>query len=359
MKYWLPILFIFISACSNNDPAVINPSTAQPDQVARDLKVSNDSCESPDPDVEIDLDCIEKQLKGDGIGGWVHAAVHDEQMFVFTWRRPGNFFVNIQLPMSSKDPAIIQRLLKLERHDQIILKGEFFKNDAPLKHINVTELKMVKEYTGPSEPYQYDPTLPAEIMNGTSLIAKVHIVANGGAVLVVETGDRVIPVFNPKPELVRDLFRNDKIEIQYRVRIFPQRPSHLELDVLAAEPVRVMEEIAEGHGEEFTMTGALVMFPQSPQIKFNVFALRQEDADGISRNFTIVNFQNIDLFLKIREELQKAWDSAPQSATYDRNKYINRKIQVTVKGVKNLVAPDQANPQIMPEKFEDVEIRFL
>lgn len=355
MKSLFTSLFVlFFIGCSGDRSA-----TLESPEKSTTLKASNDKCESPKPDVEVDLECIENQLKGTGLGGWMHASVQDQQMFVFTWRRPGNFFVNLQFPMSSEDPEILKQILQLKRHDQIVIRGEFFKNEAPLKHINVTELSVVKAYTGPSEDYQYDPDLPNEILNNTSLIAKVHIVANGGAVLVVETGDRVIPVFNSKPDLVRDLFRNDKIEIQYKVRIFPHRPTHLELDVAAALPVRVMEEIAQGHGEEFTISGSLVMFPESPQIKFNVFAVRQEDSDGIRRNFTVVNFQDINLFFKIKDELQKAWDSASQHAQYDRNKYINRRIKVTAKGTKNLVAPDQANPQVVPDKLEDVTIEFL
>lgn len=316
-------------------------------------------CESSDPAQEVDLQCIEEQLKTTGLGGWVHASVQDQLLMVFTWRRPGNFFVNVQLPMASKDPVILQQLSELNRHDQIVIKGEFFKNEAPIKHINVTELKIVKPYQGLSGDYEYDADLPKEIMSQTRMIAKVHIVANGGRVLVVETGDRVFPVFNEKPELVKDLFRNDKIELNYRVRLLPQRPSHLELDTTHAEPVRVIEEIAQGHGQPFTLTGPLVMFPQSPQIKFNVFAIRQEDNDGIRRNYTVVNFSDFELFEKIRMKLQEAWTANEPSATYDRNKFINRKIMVTVKGTKNLVSPVQANPQILPDRIEDIEIEIL
>lgn len=317
-----------------------------------------ESCESSDPNVEIDLSCLEEQLKTTGLGGWVHASVNDQLLMVFTWRKPNNFFVNVQLPMASTDPEMMKKLAALNRHDQIVIKGEFFKNDAPIKHINVSELKIVKAYAGPMEQYEYDPELPKKIMNSTSLIGKVHIVANDGSVLVVETGDRVFPVFNDKPDLARNLYRNDKIELQYTVAISPKRPSHLEVNTFVPNPITVLEEIVEGHDQEIILSGPLVMFPQSPQIKFNVFALRQEDSDGVSRNFTIVNFQDFALFTKIREALQKSWDENLVSAQYDRNKYINRKIWVTVKGKKNVVDPTQANPQILPAAFDDVVIEI-
>jgi hypothetical protein len=314
------------------------------------------TCESSDPNVEIDMQCLETQLKGEGLAGWVHAAVKDQLMLVFTWRRPGNFFVNVQLPMASKDPKIVEQIANLRRHDRILIRGEFFKNEAPIEHINVTELKVLEAYQGPEEDYAYDPALPAEIMNGSSLVGKVHIVANGGRVLVVEVGDRVYPVFNDKPELVAGLFRNDKIAIDYNVQFLPMRPSHLELDTASADPVRVLERIEDGHGTEITLTGPLVMFPESPQIKFNVFALRVEDSDQVQRNFTIVNFADFDLFFAIRDKLQEAWDKHIATMTYDRNKFINRSVMLTVRGTKNVVSPDQANPQIMPASLDDVEI---
>ncbi len=320
---------------------------------------TEETCQSQVPGEEIDMGCIEEQLTTSGLGGWVHASVKDQLLLVFTWRRPGNFFINVQLPMFSKDPVILEKLSQLRRHDQIFIKGEFFKNDAPINHINVTELEVVKAYDGPLDQFEYDPKLPDSITSGNKLIGKVHIVANGGSVVVVEVGDRVFPVFNEKPELARDLYRNDKIELSYNVQFLPQRPSHLSVDTEAPEPIRVLEKIVEGHGEPIVLTGPLVMFPESPQIIFNVFALRTEDQEGVSRNFTIVNFDDFNLFFAIREKLQKVWDEQAATSEYDRNKYINRKIQVTVTGTKSVVSPNQANPQVVPIAIEDVKIEIL
>jgi hypothetical protein len=338
----LLILFVLLSintAWSQHD----NPGTGE-------------LCESSEPNQAIDMQCLEEQLKTTGLGGWVHASVQDQVTLVFTWRRPGDFFTNIQLPMLSEDREIMQQLLQLQRHDQIEIKGEFFENEAPIEHINVTELTVIKAYEGPSEEYEYDPNLMTSILNNDRLIGKVHIVANGGSVLVVELGDRVLPVFNSRPELTNGLYRNDKIELHYQVQYLPMRPNHLIVNPDMDQPVRVIERMVEGHGEPIELTGPLVMFPESPQIRFNIFALRTEDQDLVNRNFTIVNFQDFDLFMAIRQKLQDAWDANILSATYDRNKFINRNIQVTVRGEKNVVSPDQANPQVLPAKIEDVEI---
>ena len=126
-----------------------------------------------------------------------------------------------------------------------------------------------------------------------------------------------------------------------------------------AEPVKVLENIEDGHGSKIILEGPLVMFPKSPQIVFNVFALREEAGDGVTRNFTIINFADFDLFFAIRDKLQKVWDDNVATSEYDRNKYINRKIWLKVTGSKNVVAADQANPQIVPAEIEDVEITIL
>ena len=307
----------------------------------------------------VDMDCIEKQLAGDGLGGWVHAAIDDQLMFVFTWRRPGNFFINIQLPMMTKDHQVFAELKKLRRHDQIIVRGKFFKNDAPNKHINVTQLEVVKAYTGLTEDFNYDPDLPSDIINGTSLVGKIHAVANGGRVLVVEVGDRVYPVFNQLPQLVKDLYRNDKIELRYYVELNPGRPTHLEVNKDVDSPVTVLESIVDGHGSPITLRGPLVMFAKSPQIVHNVYALQTEDTDGVKRNYTLVNFDDIALYHKIRLKLEETWNQSSASMKYDRNKFVNPKVIIEATGTKHVVSPVQANPQILVEDLKDITIQLL
>lgn len=304
---------------------------------------------------KIDLDAIEKQLNNSGLGGWVHSAVKDEKMFVFTWRQPGNFFINMQFPMFSIDQAVHSKLAKLRRHDQIKLKGKFVKGQAPLQHIEVEEITIVEKYNGPEDYFEYDPTILNTIMEGSEVVAKVHVVANKGAVLVIEKGDRVLPVFNPEPDLAKCLYRNDKVRIQYKVRSFPNRPSHLELNVEKNQPLEIMERIVDAHGEEFEVSGPLVMFPQSPQIKFDVYAIRDLDPDNLQRNFTFMS-EDFSVFFALKDKLEEVWKTMADSAQYDRNKFINNKIWIKAKGKKNVVDPTQANPQIFISDINDVEI---
>lgn len=307
----------------------------------------------------IDFDEIERQLENEGLTGWVHAAHFADQMFVFTWRHPQNFFVNVQLPMTTYEPDVISMMGQLRRHDKVLIKGKIIKNQAPIRHIEVTSLQEVTPYTGKDVLYTYRPGVKEGVMTGTALTGKIHTIVNEGAVIVVEVEDRVFPVFNSKPELAKNLFRNDKIAMKYQVRGNPKRPMHLGLDVNLRNSLCLIERIEEGHGEEIELTGPVVMFPQSPQIIFDVFALRTEDEDGVQRNYTLVNFSDPDVFKAVREKLEKAWYNHENSAVYDRNKYLNKKLIVTAKGTKNVVDPVQANPQILLESADDIEIRYI
>lgn len=314
------------------------------------------------PDVEgekltaEELSGIQKQL-ATGIEGWVHGAVLDQQMFVFTWRSADNFFLHAEFPVTTKDPAIRQKLQTIKRHDRIQLTGEFIQNHAPISHINVTDLQVLKAFEGHDEITQYDPSIWPGLLGKKSTMALVHAVVNDGSVMVVEVEDRVIPVFNRKPELAKNLFRNDKIFLQYNVRSSPNRPSHLEVDLGAKDPVCVIERIQEGDQQPIELTGDLVMFPQSPQIIFNVFAIATDDGDGVRRQFTLL--ADTEVFLALRTKLQAVWDEQIQFAEYDRNKYINHRISITAKGIKNVKVPNQANPQILLESADDVIIDVL
>ncbi len=355
------ILVLFVSSCgpkANTDSLQgKKPETKEGELMKLVL------CDLPPPEKlvpgEVDMNEIKTQLVGGGLKGWVHAAVKDQFLFVFTWRQPNNFFINVQLPMSSTDTKILESLSQLKRHDEIFIQGDFFKNESPLQHINVTSLEITKPYTGPGSDYVYESEVPLEIMNNNKMIAEVHIVTNGGAVLVVEYQDRILPVLVPRPEFTRQLYRGDKIELSYLVKTALNRPPHLILNTNSPEPIRMIEQIACGHNEPIELEGSLVMFPQSPQIMFNVFALRTRDAEGIEREYTLVNFENSTLFTEIRRRLQGSWDIMSEYARNDRNKLLNERILVKVKGIKNVMAGDQANPQILINDIKDLKIELF
>jgi hypothetical protein len=71
---------------------------------------------------------------------------------------------------------------------------------------------------------------------------------------------------------------------------------------------------------------------------------------------TILSFTDMELFTKIREMFQAAWDKYPLMVRNYRNKEINDALTVTVSGTYNMIDPGQANPQVIMERLEDITI---
>ncbi len=300
---------------------------------------------------------IEKLLKTTGVVGWVHGSVADRSLYVFTYRNPTDFFDNAQFPMIADSPVVLEALKKLQRHDQVRLKGEFIASPAPIKHIWVKEVTVEKSWDGDRgvEPYHYVADIPAELQGRTELIGRVHAVDAQGKVLVIEYKDAVIPVFMRDPSLSKDLYRGDKIRLHYVIRQHPPEPTHLSPSRADGPAIEVLQRVLDGHGKPITVEGSLVLFEKSPQITLDIYALQSIDAEGVALEYTLVNFDDPAVFQRIREKLKAAWDAQAATATNGRNKLINKKIRVKAIGVLNVQSPAQANPQILltgPEKIE-------
>ena len=319
------------------------------------------NAESDDPgrgEDDIDLGEVERLLAGEGVVGWIHGVMHDARLYVFTYRDPNNFFRFAQFPMIASSRALGDRFRDLGRHDKVRLFGRFVDNEAPIKHVLVSEF-VIEEAYDRGDHYDHVTQIPDDLVGRNELTGKVHAVGNNGAVFVIEYGDVVLPVFVPEPELTQDLYRNDKIKMKYIIRTFPSRPPHLELAVEEEEPLVVFDRMVDWHGDEVVMEGSLVMFPESPQIIFDVYALQQVDESGIKRNFTLVNFEDQEAFEQIRAKLSDVWVAHAEAAIPGRNKFVNPTIQVKATGTVNVVAPNQANPQILLESAEDLTFTIV
>ena len=306
----------------------------------------------------VDLQQIEKELSTTGLEGWIHGAVKEKDLYVFTWRNPKNFFDYIDMSLVAMDSVIGARLATLSRHDKVRIRGRFLRNPSPQKHIAVTSVELVRKYESayPSETYQHSTTLPGELLTKDKATFLVHAISGGGHILVVEYKDAVIPIFARDTTQVKDLSRNDIVQLSYTLQEYPGRPVHLELDKKLKRPVKVLESIKDINGKPASVEGTLVLFPKSPSISTNVFAVLQAAEGGFNRQFTIVNFENPELFKQAREVLQKAWDSHPGEYTNGRNKLISKKIRVRIGGTFNQVDANQANPQILIGSIDDVVI---
>lgn len=303
----------------------------------------------------IDLKQVEDDLKNGKLTGWMHAAAHDLGHYVFTYRNPNNFFESQNFSVTTGNAGAEAVLKTLNRHDKVTLKGAFASHTNPQFHLVVDSITVDEAYKSPihANPFRRQAKLPDDLKGKTSFVGKVHAIAAEGRVLVMEYQDAIVPVAVSAPSWTETLYRGDKIRIHFKVRDWPLKPVHLSLDTSIAKPVEVIESLVKDHGTIVTKTGILAVFPKSPQITFDVFALHIQDGE-LFRNYTLVNFQDFDLFEKIRVKLHQLWQAKAATAKDSRNFYTNPEIKLQVTGRLNVVDPGQANPQLLIEKLDDI-----
>ncbi len=306
----------------------------------------------------VDIGQLEKDLNGSGVQGWIHGAVKEQGLYVFTYRNPKNFFDYVEMSLVAEQPALLSQLATLSRNDKVLVKGKFLANPSPQKHILLGAIELLKKMQSPypSRPYEYEARIPDDLANISSAVFLVHAVAGEGKILVLEYKDAVLPIFVKNGSLTKNLFRNDLIRMSFKIQKTPGTPSHLNLDESAPEPLKVIEPIHALHGKPALLEGQLILFPKSPEILFNVFALQQELPAGLKRQYTLVNMDDPELFAKIRAKLQTAWDKFPGSYVNGRNKLTSLKLRVKATGTYNVVDQNQANAQIILKSADAIEI---
>jgi hypothetical protein len=300
---------------------------------------------------------LERELTaGRAVEGEVHGAFPDLDLYVFTYRRPDNFFEFVEVSLVAPTPELRSQLATLRRHDRVRIEGAIMDNRSQQTHVELRSLEVVRKYeaTPPIPSYEYQASIPDDLRGKDSELFLVHAVNAGGSVLVVEHEDVVLPVYVTRPELTRDLARNDVVRLFYEVRSRPDRPVHLQLQDIE-RPVELVESVTALHGKPASVEGPLVLFPQSPQVRFNVFAVLQGLPGNTQRQYTLVNFGDPAVFETIRTKLQTAWDAAgPDSAVSGRNKLISSTVRAT--GTFNQIDPNQANAQIVLDGPDSIEI---
>lgn len=292
---------------------------------------------------------VREKLGGEGLVGRIHGADLDRKVFVLTVRDANDFF-NYRLFSLVFAPSE-GNAAELKRHDQVRVFGRLMSNPSGQGHILVRRFELMAS-SPVANDYQHRTEIPGELREKTRIEAQVHAVDREKGILVIDYGDAVIPVYVPVSgqATLANLYRNDVITFSYRVREHPSRPLHLELD----GNIRVIDAMVSHHKQQVTYEGHLALFPASPQIKFNVFALACHDCAG-QRFYTLVNFRDPEEFARLREFLQSVWDR-DLTYTAGRNKLVNTGIKLRVTGTVNVVSKSQANPQIMVQSIRDIEV---
>ena len=308
----------------------------------------------------VDIVEIEKLLTTAGVVVEMHGAVPALGLFVVTYRNPASFFDFAHLSLVVRSPALLAQLNGIGRHDRIRIRGRLLPNPSPQPHLLAESIELVQKYVPAvtARPYEYTGSLPGGLLGRSSASFLVHIAQPDAGILVVEYQDAVVPIFVTNGSRIAGLSRNDVIHLSFRVQEHPDRPMHLRVNEEAAEPLRVLDSIAAKHGQPAAMEGALVLFPKSPQIVSNVFALLEELPGGLTRQYTLVNLESEARFAAISAKLQAAWDrhSAPDDFVSGRNKLVSLRIRVRVKGTFNQTDPGQANPQILIDSADALTI---
>ena len=306
----------------------------------------------------IDLAKVETELKTTGATGWIHGSVESQGLYVFTYRDATHFFDYVELSLTSDDPAIQKKFAALSRHDKVLVKGSFLDIPVPQKHIAVTSIDLVKKYESgyPNDPYQHQVVIPGALLSNSNATFLVHAVAAEGKILVVEYQDAVLPIFVKNGNLTKDLYRGDVVTLNYKIQHSPSQPTHLQLNEDAPDAVKVVESILSLHQKPADVQGRLILFPKSPEITLNVFAVEAPMPANLMRQYTLVNFDDPNLFNAILKKCQAAWDRHPGEYVNGRNKLVSKHIQVRVKGVFNEVDPNQANAQVLIKSLDDLEI---
>ena len=302
---------------------------------------------------------LSQELKHTGLIGRIHGAAAQSQAFVMSVREPNNFFSHREFSLIPQDKKAIAILNKVNRHDLVCVRGDLIANPSPQPHVTVSSVKVLEPWQQPQgfTPYERHTDLPAEIKQQTNFVGQVHAIGEDGKTLVMGYEDMVMPIFVSATEYTKELYRGDIIKLAYQIQQIPNRPIHLKLDATVEQPIEVIDAIASWNGQPKTLTGKLVKFPQSPQLKFDVYAM-EVDTQNIKRYFTLINFDDMAEFDKIRQKLAQIWDENVTTAVSGRNKLINPKVTIEAKGIANIISTEQANPQILLDTAEDVNIYF-
>jgi hypothetical protein len=310
----------------------------------------------------------EKVRSEQGLQIYIHGANHDARTYVGTYTYD-SFFDSLHLSLLSRDPEVRKTMGTLIRHDLVRVWGELLELESPQPHLRITRMVVEKKFTFPGEAHRPEvdwAKLAKEVASLNNIVVEVHAVADEGKILVVEYKGFVFPLFTRDFAVeAKDLSRQDFVRIHFKIQEEPGRPIHFELvEGPQKHAIELLDSIAQQNGQVKSIKGDLVMFPENPgaRIPFNVFAIKVATEFGIARTYTVVNFKDADFFKAIRTKLQSAWDDGAREnhagcIFNDRNKLTNRCLEVEAHGTLNHVDPNQANPQVMVDKLDDLVIR--
>lgn len=291
-----------------------------------------------------------------GLAGVAHGLGEGRNAAVMTVMAQGDFFGGRQLNLIPNNVQIKEQLSSIGRNDKICVRGELTRYSPEQAHVVVNELTVLESWHMPYAelpPYEYKSPSIEDLPDSGVLDAQVHAIGEG--MLILEAGDRVIPLVIRNPAFIpADLYRFDRIQVAYGKKVRHGGVSHLLLDETLSPAIEVIESLRTAHGTETSVTGHLVLFPKSPLITRDIFGIGTT-SDGQTINYTVVNFSNMEVFEAVQKKLQDLWKAHESDVVRGRNYFLIPDLQVTARGRLNVQSPSQANPQIIVEDVASVE----
>jgi len=304
---------------------------------------------------------IEDVESDDGAELRVHGVYEAYGLYVFSWWNLKNFRDRYDFPVYSRDLKLVD--FKLKRHDKILITGEVETKNRGPEHLRVDSLKVIERYTGHGTEKRPRTIDLGDLVKKSRAVFKIHTISKTKVdgtpnhLMVVEYEKVVLPMFVSKwSDELDKLSRNDSVEMSFKLKRSPKSPPHLFLD--NSKPIKRLLNIKDQHSKDADITGCLVRFPKSPQIKFDVFAVTQTDKWGHVRNYTLLNFSDFELFTNMRKKIAKLWasDKDKSHIEFRRGRFLNCSLQLRVKGTFNVVSSNQANPQVLISSLDDIEV---
>lgn len=312
----------------------------------------------------IDIGAFHESLQSaEGVVAEVHGVDPQTGLHVMVYRQD-SFFRYLHFPAIADEAAPDFEEMRtvldgLGRHDRVRVRGRFHPDIvAPMEHVLLTRLEVLDRYDrGDLPPYRYAAELPEDLAGTQEALFKVHAVLDEGRTFVVEYADVNVPFVSARPEQTGDLYRGDLVRIAFRIAQAPERPPHLAIARMP-DAVEVVDRLVDQHGETHTHCGALAMFPESPQVLFDVFAISVALQGGYSRTYTLLpeEFEDEEAFARLRARLQEVWEARAQTIERARNHLVNPAIEACATGTIAMIDRNQANPQIFLADFDDLRI---
>ncbi len=299
---------------------------------------------------------IIQKLKTTGLVGLVHGADPERGLYVFTYNVPGDFFKRYEFSLIATSLDQRDLLKTLHRGDRLQVIGPIGPQPTPQPHIHAESITLLERYNpgveSPAGHYERVTELPKDLEGKTEFVAQVHAVVGGGEVVVLEYKETILPLVVKEPEITQDLFRGDLVRVYFEVQASPGRPTHLVLksqESLGKRPVEMLQRLVDRHDTTLPLEGRLVLFPKSPTINQDVWAIEEDLGYGLARYITLVNFTEqggkFPELERINKKMRALWDTEPTGVFKGRNKFIQTKIRIRATGRITVFSPNQANSQ--------------